>query len=584
MKTLIKNIVLPALVLLFVCTSCQDEIDVAGPAELNEENIEATSETAALIVQTSANDGSSDNIIDGASCISIVFPITVDVNGVEITLDSEMDLRIVEEIFDEFSDDEDNLDIIFPITIMTGDFSEVVINNQQELALFVDECIEGGDDDDIECIDFQYPITFFKFNRETQEADRIEVENDRQLHRLFRDLDEGEILSIQYPVTLILFDGTEIVVNSNQELARALRDARELCDEDDDDDFNDDDFTKERLDAFLVECPWIVKEVRRSDNDQTPQYEAFLFNFRENGTVVVRDRGGNVLEGTWATRVTDNGALLRLEFDTLVDFNLEWFVYDISRNRIKLFTEGGNRIIMEQNCEANDITPERVEAFLQECFWRITRLQVDGIDFEERYIGTPFNFQENGVVTLRVNGQLINGEWDVLEANIGFVLNIVFPNRPELNLFWLISRLDEDRILLINQNSQLILKRFCENDQDGDVVEIRQFLNSGEWEVATYIDSGNDETADFDGFGIVFDLNGAVFAQGNGGVINGSWLLRRDDEGLKLDLNFEEQMPFDELNDDWKIVEVGENVIELRNVSEENDSESILVLEKRQTP
>jgi len=467
MKSLIKNIVLPALLVLFVFTSCQEEIDVISSENPTGETIEANSTAAQLITQTTANDGSIDNIIDGASCINVVFPVTVNVNGLEITIDSEMDLEVIEQIFDEFDDDDDDLEIIFPITIISGDFTEVVINNQEELQTFIDQCVEGGDDDDIECIDFQYPLTFFTFNSDNQQADTIIVENDRQLHRFFRSLDENDIVSVQYPVTLILFDGTEFTVNSNEELVRALMEARDICDEDDDNDFNDDDFTQERLDALLVECPWIVRDFRRNNVDNTDQFRDFMLNFSEDGTVVVRARNGDQITGTWNTDVDDEGASIQLEFDTFVEFNLEWMINDIDDDRIRLFTEGGNRIVLRQNCEDNnEINEERARAFLQECFWRVARLRFDGVDMEDQFIGTPLRFEDNDVVSLRINGEFVQGTWDILEIDLGFVLQLTFDNRPELNLFWLIIVLDEDRIALINQNSELVLRRIC-LDNDG---------------------------------------------------------------------------------------------------------------------
>jgi len=579
MKSLIKKLVLPALLVLFIFSSCQEEIDVISSDNPSEEIIEATSATAQLITQTTANDGSSDNIIDGASCINVVFPITVNVNGLEITLDSEMDLEIVERIFDEFDEDEDTLEIIFPITIVAGDFTEVTINNRGELQTFIDECVEGGDDDDIECIDFQYPLTLFTFNADNQVTNTIVVENDRDLHRFFRSLDENDIVSVQYPVTLILFDGNEIVVNSNEELARALRDARDLCDEDDDDDFNDDDFTKERLDALLVECPWIVRDFRRNNVDDTDQYRDFLLNFSEDGSVVVRARNGDQVTGTWNTRVGENGALIRMEFETFTDFNLDWFIYDIDGDRIKLFTEGGNRIILKQNCEDDGgVTIERAKAFLQECFWRVARLQIDGTDMEEQYIGTPLKFEDNNVVKLRVNGTFVQGTWDVVETGLGFVLQMTFDNRPELNLFWLIIVLEEDRIALVNQNSQLVLQRICLDDIDDNVRQINAALSDGQWEVSLYQDdSGDNLTTEFNGFVIDFLENGGVLAEGNGQLIDGSWLVRNDDyAGLRLGLNFGLEPPFDILNNIWTIAAGSNTEITLYD----ENSQSTLVLVK----
>ena len=43
----------------------------------------------------------------------------------------------------------------------------------------------------------------------------------------------------------------EIVVNNNEELERTINEAKDACDEDDDNDYGDDDFTKERLDEYI---------------------------------------------------------------------------------------------------------------------------------------------------------------------------------------------------------------------------------------------------------------------------------------------------------------------------------------------
>ncbi|MEL6918360.1 MAG: hypothetical protein AAFO99_11595, partial [Bacteroidota bacterium] len=379
-------------------TSCQEEFEEL-PTGDEQETIMANSSTAQLIENTSSNDGSFDNIVDGASCFAIEFPYTVNVNGIEITIDSREDLHLIEEIFDEVDIDDDILEILFPITITLADFTEIVINSKEDLRELAEQCVEGGDDDDIECIDFVYPITLFTFDVNEQQTGNVTVNSDKELRRFFAGLDENDLISIEFPVTLKLADGTEIIVDSNAELANAIENAKETCDEDDDDDFNDDDFTKERLDHLLVECPWLINEVKRSDVNQTDQYFEYLMIFTEDGTVKVDDRQGNMLTGEWSTRVTDHGALLTLEFDVLVDFNLEWFVYEIGEHRIKLFAEGGNRIIMRQFCEDDFPNPDTLRDILRECEWIIKKVKNQGEEIE-RLLGYEFKFLPEGVVTL----------------------------------------------------------------------------------------------------------------------------------------------------------------------------------------
>ncbi|MGY8914146.1 MAG: hypothetical protein ACKVJF_03570, partial [Flavobacteriales bacterium] len=232
-------------------TSCQDEFEEL-PQGNDQEAIAASSATANLVERTSSNDGSFDNIVDGSSCIAIQFPYTVEVAGIQLTIDSIADLRLIEEIFDSIDGDEDFLEILFPITITLSDFTEVVINNKEDLREIAADCIEGGDDDDIECIDFVYPVKLYTFSANLQQTGSLIVNSDLELRRFFKGLDDNDLVSFDFPISLALYDGTEITVNSNIELANAIENAKDACDEDDDNDYNDDDFNKERLDKFLV--------------------------------------------------------------------------------------------------------------------------------------------------------------------------------------------------------------------------------------------------------------------------------------------------------------------------------------------
>ena len=69
-------------------TSCQDEFEKLPEDEAQTEAISATSTTAKLIENTTSNDGSFDNIVDESSCFNVKFPYTVEVNGLEVTINS----------------------------------------------------------------------------------------------------------------------------------------------------------------------------------------------------------------------------------------------------------------------------------------------------------------------------------------------------------------------------------------------------------------------------------------------------------------------------------------------------------------
>jgi hypothetical protein len=407
------------------------------------------------------------------------------------------------------------------------------------------------------------------------------VHNDGEMYRFVKNIRESDIVSINFPIEVSLSDGTVLNIQNMMELKHAINEAADSCDEDDDNDFGDDDFTKERLDNLLVKCPWVVHDFRRNHVSLTDHYGEYLMRFYEDGSVKLKARSGDQLTGTWTTRVSDRGALIKLEFENLVDFSLEWFVHDISNGRIKLFTDDGNLIILKKNCDiVFDNTIERVENILKECFWRITRLNIDGVDNDHKYLGTPIKFENEHVVKLRVNGEFVTGSWEVVEINHNLVLLMVFEDRPELILHWTITVLEEHLVKLENNNSKLILKRFCENDEDEDVKFIKNVLNGGEWMVAAFIEGDDNKTEDYNDYSIDFKENGGILVEGNGQEIKGAWFVLRDDGHLKLELNFGSQSPLDEFNHRWKILEISENRIELVEFTSTGNIERKLVLEK----
>jgi len=577
-----KKLLLFPFFALLMFMSCQEEVvDVTEPAEA--ETLVASSTLTSMMASTSVKDGSSDNIIDKANCLSVDLPVTVIVNGVEIIIDSEVDFAVIEAIFDEFDDDMDSLEIKFPIKIILSDYTEITINNRQELIELAQQCHgENEEDDDIECIDFQYPISFSIYNTNFQVIDIVTVENDRQLHRFIKRVKEGEVFaSINFPVTMELSDGSTVVVNNNQELQETIQAAKDTCNEDDNNDYGDDDFTKDRLDALLMTCPWVVHEFERNQDNLIDFYREYVIQFKENNVVKVRTRNGDVLTGTWTTRVTDRGALIKLEFDTLVDFTLEWFVYDLEAGRLKLYQEGGNRIILTKNCDiVVDFTKERIESYLQECFWRVARLNVNGAENESEFIGTPLKFFANNVVKIRVNGEFVSGTYDILAQNAGFILQINLEGRPNLNLEWFITLLEPGLIKLEAPNSQMVLERHC-FDIDTDLIFIDRLLVQGTWEVALYQEGNLNLTDNYNLYSIDFLENGWVkVTDPNFGIIDGSWLAYRND-GLYLGLNFGLEIPFQVLNHRWKIVSVTETRIEMKDLSSTGIIERILVLEKQ---
>ncbi len=572
-------------------TSCQDEFEKLPEEEAQQEAIAANSTTAKLIENTSSNDGSFDNIVDESSCFNIKFPYAVKVNGFELTINSHEDLDAIEEVFDALEEDDDILDIIFPITISLADYAEITINGIEDLRALAQECKEGGDDDDIECIDFVYPITLYTFDLNNEETGNVSVESDKDLRRFFAGLDDNDLISMDFPVTLKLYDGSTMVVDSNAELANAIENAKELCDEDDDNDHNDDDFTQERLENYLVECPWLIHEVKRDNQLQTDQYIDYVMNFTEDGAVKIFDREGNILNGTWSTRVAEHRVLLKLEFDELVDFTLEWYVYEIGEGKIKLYAGDGNRIIMHIGCDIINDDPNTLREILKECSWVIKKVYNQGEEIK-RLLGFEFKFMPEGVVTLSNGDYVSEGSWEITANEQGrLVMAITMGEEPGVSFEWPLSELRQDRLKfeIPEIGYELVLQRDCEGNDDGDVPEIRNIMMGGDWMAALINVDGTDMTNNLAGFTFSFDpehMASATLGE-TGPSYPGSWRVLRNSEGhLKVYLNFGDAEPLVEVTDHWKVISVSADRIELKNYSDDYssavaDATKTLVFEKK---
>jgi len=334
--------------------SCAKE-EVINISEEDTPTLKANSVLADLLRKTSLNDGSNDNIIDNASCFNVQLPVTVIVNGVEILIVTEEDYEIIESVFDEDESDIDTLEINFPITIILSDFTEVIINNENELESYIDDDCNDGIDDDIECLDFQFPINVSIFNTVTEQFTDIIINNDEEMHDFIEDLDENDVATIDFPITVILFDGTEIIINSLEQLETEIENAEDTCDEDDDNDFDDDDnisISEQEFSDFLISCPWKVDELEIDEQD-LESFKNTIFIFNTNGTLTA-ELNSVTSNGTWNVS-TDNGLRLNLTMDSLTEFDNNWRLHKIEeeddgKDKVDLRIGGEDQLKLIKNC------------------------------------------------------------------------------------------------------------------------------------------------------------------------------------------------------------------------------------------
>jgi hypothetical protein len=333
---LLKNIPLLILAVFFLFSACRTEDEeIITPSE--QQLLTSNSTTANLITRVSTNDGSNDNILDNANCLNIQLPVTVIIDGLEIIVNSEEDFDTIEDIFDEFINDVDELEFIFPITIILSDFTEITITNAEELETLIDDCSgENETDDDIECIDFQYPIVYSIFDQNNELIETVTINNDEEHYEFIDNLNDTDIVTINFPLTLILSNGDTVTVSNIIELENAIEDAIDDCDEDDDNDYDDDDCedcnNTTLIEAFeSCENAFIVDEFLLNGDDNADQYDGFTFEFNPNGTVIV-ESNGVIFQGTWTVSGEGNDSTFELSISGLEDFNNVWEIVEIEND------------------------------------------------------------------------------------------------------------------------------------------------------------------------------------------------------------------------------------------------------------
>ncbi|WP_452226087.1 LamG domain-containing protein [Lacinutrix cladophorae] len=343
---------------LMLFSACQEEVtEITEPD--NDETIAPNSNLANLMRNIATNDGSRDNIIDYANCLEVELPVTVIANGIQITVESEDGFDAIEAVFDEFDTDEDSIGIIFPITIISSNYSEIVIENQESLDTLISNCNgEDEDDDDIECIDFQYPIAISMYNTDFQVIDTVAINNDEALYLFIENLDGGVLASINFPVTMVLTNGDTLVVENNTEMEAAIEAAQDDCDEDDDYDWNDDDddddCAEEFITSALIECIMVAHTYDASGNIVDENY----LEFNASGEVIVNGTPAVTEVGSWSLAESGSGYVLTM--DGLITFDLlngEWLLLDCEEDDFVFLQGIGNDALtmeLEQDCEDCD--------------------------------------------------------------------------------------------------------------------------------------------------------------------------------------------------------------------------------------
>jgi len=142
-----------------------------------------------------------------------------------------------------------------------------------------------------------------------------------------------------------------------------------------------------------------------------------------------------------------------------------------------------------------------------------------------------------------------------------------------------------------------LMSSMCSSDDMEDqennqlIMEVKNIAMSGSWRISSYIDSGQDETNDFNGYTFTFNNDGTLMATKSTDTVMGVWSVTdssnsQDDSNSNDDLDFNISFSvsttnvLDELIDDWDIVSHNDITISLIDVSGGNGGTDTLVFTK----
>jgi hypothetical protein len=372
--------------------SCQEErLETTTPDAT--ETLVANTTLPRLMERITLLDGSADNFIDSANCFLVDLPVTVTINGVTVVVNTISDYAEIIDLLNQSNDA--TVAITYPITIILSVYTEIVIENQEQLIAQASNCAGPNQPDiDIECIDFQYPFTIAIFDTNFEVIETQGITDDETLFYFLETLSSGAVASINYPINLVKADGTVITVNSNTELGTAIAEAINTCDEDDDNNYNDANCTETQVAESLINCFWRIADL--NGNSQIPY--KFYFNQDGSFTFSTEPTSSTVYEGNWEITTAEGNLVLNISnvtFD-LTAINGTWIIDNCSADELQLHNNT-NQLTLAQSCENN--TPF-------ECFENVQTTICDEenpfdgfveMNLEELFIGTitctqPYNF------------------------------------------------------------------------------------------------------------------------------------------------------------------------------------------------
>lgn len=199
---------------------------------------------------------------------------------------------------------------------------ENALNLESDLVeLIMQVALDGVDGNEfISCLDFVYPISISLYNMETEQIDTIVFNNDQELYLFFSNMNEYDLVTIDYPINVIVNNADIEEVTTDEQLAAFISECEEI--------------NPTTLTEILLTDVWFVDFYFEMEVDQTQEFCEFKLTFDESG-IVQATNGIETYYGEWLIEYVDDEITVNFAFTNSILFeqiNDTWFVINANQD------------------------------------------------------------------------------------------------------------------------------------------------------------------------------------------------------------------------------------------------------------
>ncbi len=254
---------------------------------------------------------------------------------------------------------------------------------------------------------------------------------------------------------------------------------------------------------------------------------------------------------------------------------------------ISVTLENGNSVEINNLQELEDIilacdtaggqVPADFTDILTDGIWYVNYF-FDDEDETFLFNGYQFSFNADQTALADNGSNQVNGTWELTASSTPDFVLFFGTNSPfdELDDDWDIIEVTPEIIRLKDVSGGdgsvdfLTFGRTPTTGGGGGTSSLVENLTTGDWFVTILDEEGTIETCHYVNYTFNFTADQSVTATSSGNTVNGTWEVQNSSSGLDLVINFQitgDDDPFDDLNDDWDVIEFNSNLISLLDVS-----------------